>query len=153
MKQETLARKPKKIFTEGPIQPTFIAESIAKHSGKTTIGAHDIFLGQVRADVIDGRTVTGIEYTAHIEMAEQVMHEIREAAFSRFDLTCMHIHHSLGKVEAGQICLFIFVSSAHRTMAFDACRFITEEIKAKLPIWGKEIFNDESYSWKKNTSA
>ena len=50
-----------------------------------------IFLGQVRADLIDEKEVVAIEYTAHEEMAEQIIHEIREETFEKFDLTCMHI--------------------------------------------------------------
>lgn len=139
-----------KVFVNGAIRPDFIAESIAKHSGKTNIGAHDIFLGQVRDDIIDGKEVQAIEYSAYEEMAEEKFHEIREMAFSRFNLVCMHIYHSLGKVKTGEISLFVFVSSQHRTEAFDACRFLVEEIKANVPIFGKELFDDESYSWKVN---
>ena len=50
----TETKRKKKIFVDGPIEPAFIAESIAKHAVKTSIGAHDIFLGQVRADIIGG---------------------------------------------------------------------------------------------------
>lgn len=138
------------VFVNGPISPNFIADSIAKHSTKTTIGAHDIFLGQVRSDVIENKTVKSIEYTTYEEMAEEKFHEIREAAFDKFELTCMHIYHSIGNVKAGEICLFVFVSSKHRTQAFEACRYIVEEIKAHVPIWGKEIFEDESFVWKEN---
>lgn len=143
-------RKPKKVFVEGPISGAFIGESIHKHQSKTDIGAHDIFLGQVRADVIEGKQVQAIEYSAYTEMAEQAFHEIREAAFAKYELSCMHIYHSLGRVNAGEICLFVFTSSRHRQMAFDATRFIVEEIKAKVPIFGKELFEDESYVWKEN---
>jgi molybdopterin synthase catalytic subunit len=140
----------KKVFIEGPISPEFIANSIAKHQVKTNIGAHDIFLGQVRADIIEGREVKAIDYSAYTEMAETVFNKIREDAFSKFDLSCMHIYHSIGRVKAGEICLFVFVSSAHRKMAFDANRFIVEEIKKEVPIWGKEVFEDETYVWKEN---
>src|ERR1035437_2697268 len=78
--------KKKKVFVIGAITPQFIADSIAKHSTKTNIGAHDIFLGQVRADVINGKTVQAIDYSAYEEMAEDKFHEIREAAFTKFDL-------------------------------------------------------------------
>lgn len=140
----------KKVFVPGPISPQSIADSIAKHATKTGIGAHDIFLGQVRADEINGRTVQAIDYSAYEEMAEEKFHVIRETAFAKFDLTCMHIYHSMGKVRAGEICLFVFVSSKHRSMAFDACRWVVEEIKANVPIWGKEVFEDDEYVWKKN---
>jgi len=85
-----------------------------------------------------------------VEMALNEMHKIREDLFSKYNLTCMHVHHSLGTVKAGELCLFVFVSSAHRKAATDACAELVERIKAELPIWGKEIFEDESHQWKVN---
>ena len=143
--------KIKKVFLEGAIAPEFIANSIAKHQTKTQIGAHNIFLGQVRADVIEGKTVSAIEYTAYESMANQKFHEIREATFEKFDLTCMHIYHSLGTVAVGEICLFVFVSSPHRTVVFEALQFVVEAIKKEVPVFGKELFEDNSYQWKVNT--
>ncbi len=143
--------KKKNSFREGPISPAFVGESIAKHSVKTDIGAHSIFLGQVRNDTIDGKQVMAIEYTAYQEMAEAAFHIIREAAFSKYNLTCLHIYHSLGRVEAGEICLFVFTSSKHRRSAIDACNEIVERIKKEVPVWGKEVFADETYAWKENT--
>ncbi len=146
-----MENKPKKkVFIEGAISASFIGESIAKHQTKTSIGAHDVFLGQVRADAIDGKTVAAIDYSAYEEMAENAIHEIREAAFEKYNLTCMHIYHSLGRVNAGEICLFVFVSSPRRKEVFDAIEFLVEEIKSKVPIFGKEIFEDETHTWKKN---
>jgi|TARA_B110000467_G_C17974547_1_gene291968 molybdopterin synthase catalytic subunit len=143
-------KTPKSIFIEGPISPEKIANSIAHHQVKTNIGAHDIFLGQVRADEVDGKTVRAIDYSAHTEMAEKEVHIIRESAFEKYDLTCMHIYHSNGIVNAGELCLFVFVSSKHRNDAFDACRYIVEEIKKKAPIFGREIFEDDAHQWKVN---
>lgn len=143
-------KKKKNVFVEGPISPEFIANSIAKHQTKTTIGAHDIFLGQVRADIIEGKEVAYIDYTAYKEMAEEKLDEIREATFAKYELTCMHIYHSLGKVAAGEICLFVFVSSKRRKVVFDAITYIVEEIKKEVPIFGKEVFGDEEYVWKEN---
>ena len=143
-------KKKHNVFINGPITPEFIANSIAKHSSKTDIGAHDIFLGQVRSDIIDDKTVVAINYEAYQEMADDLFYEIREAAFAKYNLVCMHIYHSLGVVKAGEICLFVFVSSKHRKEAFDACQDIVEQIKAMTPIWGKEIFEDDSYVWKEN---
>ena len=140
----------KKVFVEGPISPDFIANSIAKHSTKKNIGAHAIFLGQVREDVKDDKSVQYIEYSAYNEMAENVFHEISEIAFATYDLNCMHIYHSLGKVNAGEICLFVFVSSKHRDASFEACRVIVEDIKNKVPIFGKEVTGEEDYTWKEN---
>jgi molybdopterin synthase catalytic subunit len=143
--------KKKEVFIQGAITPEFIARSISAHAGKTTIGAHDIFLGQIRKDVIDGKTVGAIEYTAYDAMAKERLHEIREEAFSRFPITCLHIHHSLGVVPAGGISLFVFVSAPHRTEAFDACRWIVDEMKKSVPLWGRELFEDGTHSWKVNT--
>ena len=145
--------KPKNVFREGAISSEFIANSIAKHQVKTGIGAHNIFLGQVRADEIDTKIVSAIDYTAYEDMANLKFHEIREAAFSKFDLSCMHIYHSLGKVSAGEICLFVFVSSKRRKEVFPAIEFIVEEIKANVPVFGKEIFEDESHQWKVNSDV
>ena len=146
-----MAEKPvKNIFTQGAIEPSFISDSIAKHSTKTNIGAHSIFLGQVRKDVIDGKVVAAIDYTTYEEMALEKMHQIREAIFEKYALTCMHIHHSLGKIAAGEICLFVFTSAPHRKAAIEACEEVVEKIKAELPVWGKEVFEDETYQWKEN---
>lgn len=144
-------RKPKNVFKEGPISSEFIGNSIAKHQSKTSIGAHNIFLGQVRADTIDDKTVSAIEYTAYEEMANKKFHEIREATFEKYELTCMHIYHSLGKVNVGEICLFVFVSSPRRKVVFEALEFVVEAIKADVPVFGKEIFEDESHQWKVNS--
>lgn len=145
-----MSKELKNIFINGAITPVFIAESIAKHSTKKNIGAHSIFLGQVRADVIDDKAVIAIDYTSYVEMALQKMHEIRETLFAKYSLTCMHVYHSLGAVNTGEICLFVFTSSAHRKAATDACNELVELIKKELPVWGKEIFVDESHQWKIN---
>ncbi|MEQ9304235.1 MAG: molybdenum cofactor biosynthesis protein MoaE [Marinoscillum sp.] len=143
-------KKPKKVFVEGPISPEKIANSIANHQSKTNIGAHSIFLGQVRTDEIEGKNVAAIDYSAYEEMAEMEFHNIRESAFEKYDLTCSHIYHSLGTVKAGEICLFVFTSSGHRKEAIEACNYLVEEIKAKVPIFGKEVFEDETHQWKVN---
>lgn len=143
-------KKKHNVFVDGAITPEFIANSIAKHSTKTDIGAHDIFLGQVRSDLINDKIVVAINYEAYQEMADTLFHEIRESAFAKYNLVCMHIYHSLGVVKAGEICLFVFVSSKHRKEAFLACQDIVEQIKAMTPIWGKEIFEDDSFVWKEN---
>ena len=142
--------KIKNVFKQGAISSEFIAESIAKHQVKTGIGAHNIFLGQVRADEIEGKLVQAIEYTAYEEMANSKFHEIRESAFEKFDLSCMHIYHSIGKVKTGEICLFVFVSSPRRKEVFKALEYIVEEIKANVPVFGKELFENNTHQWKIN---
>ena len=144
-------KKIKNIFINGPISTDFIAKSIANHSSKTDIGGHSIFLGQIRQDQIDGKSVSAIEYTAFEELALTKMHEIREEIFDKYPLSCLHIHHSLGKINIGEICLFVFTSSKHRKPAIDSCNELVERIKTELPIWGKEIFADDTHQWKENS--
>jgi molybdopterin synthase catalytic subunit len=143
-------KKKKEVFTDGPILPEMIGQSIEKHSTMHNIGAHSIFLGQVRADEKEGKKVIAIDYSCYREMAEMEFHAIREEAFEKFELSCMHIYHSLGRVDAGGISLFVFTSSKHRSMAIEACTFVVESIKSKVPVWGKEIFEDLTHTWKVN---
>jgi molybdopterin synthase catalytic subunit len=146
----TTQRKPKNIFVQGAIDPSFIANSILSHRDKTDIGAHSIFLGQVRADELDGKKVVAIDYSCYEEMALEKAAQIREDIFGKYPLTCMHVYHSMGKVSSGEICFFVFTSSQHRRAALDACAEVAERIKAEVPIWGKEYFEDETYQWKQN---
>lgn len=146
------AHKKRDIFVEGAIPASFISESIAKHATRTDIGAHEIFLGQVRADVIDGKTVDAIEYTAYRDMANEQMTAIREDAFARWPaMTCLHVHHSQGLIKAGELCFMVFASAPHRQQAREAVAFVTDEVKKRLPIFGKEIFSDHTHIWKANT--
>lgn len=142
--------KTHKVLQQGAISPQFIADSIAKHSSKKNIGAHTIFLGQVRNDKIEGKEVQSIEYSAYEEMAEKEFHIIREEAFTNYKLTCMHIYHSIGTVKAGEISLFVFVSAPHREEVFVACADIVTQIKERVPIWGKEMLEDGTHFWKMN---
>ena len=146
MREKKLAN----IFVQGPIAASFIADSIQKHSSKTDIGGHSIFLGQVRADRIDGKEVAAIEYTTYEEMALEMMYTIRENIIAKYDLTCMHVYHSLGKVKAGEISLFVFTSAPHRKAAMDACEETVERIKVELPVWGRELLLDDGFRWKEN---
>lgn len=140
----------KNFFLNGPISPDFISNSIYKHQIKHNIGAHNIFLGQVRKDTIKSNVVSAIEYSAYEEMANKKITNIRESTFEKFDLTCLHIYHSLGVVEVGQIGFFVFVSSSRRKNVYDATKFIVDMIKNTVPIFGKEIFENNEYNWKVN---
>ena len=142
----------KTVFIQGPISSEFIGQSIAKHQSKMTIGAHNIFLGQVRADEIEGNPVVAIEYSAYEEMAEAALAQIREKAFAEFDLICMHIYHSLGVVKTGEICLFVFVSASRRKQVYQATETIVNWIKTDVPIFGKELFDNDAFVWKQNTN-
>lgn len=140
----------KKIFIDGPISPEFISDSISKHQSKHNIGAHNIFLGQVRADIISDQNVKSIEYSAYEDMANKKVNEIREDAFEKFDLTCLHTYHSLGNVKVGEISFFVFVSSVRRSEVYEATQYLVDRIKNEVPIFGKEIFENEKFQWKEN---
>ncbi len=140
----------KDIFVEGAITPEKIAKSIRAHQSKTGIGAHDLFLGQVRADEKNGKKVQAIEFTAQRDMANQICHEIKEATFIKYPIHCMHIYHSIGTVNIGELCIFVFMSATNRSTVFDALQEVVNEIKANVPIFGKELYEDQSHSWKKN---
>jgi molybdopterin synthase catalytic subunit len=147
----TPLKKIKTPFVEGSVSPAFIAEAIAKHAADLTIGAHQLFLGQIRSDDKDGASVSSMEFTTYRELADTVYSEYREQLFSRYSITCMHVYHSLGTVKAGEINLFVFVSAKHRKDAISACADLVEWIKAELPVWGKESLEDHSFRWKNNS--
>ena len=143
----------KNIFVEGPIPPKKVAQSIASHQSKHEIGAHQLFLGQIRKDEVDNSIVEAIEYSAQTEMANQVAHEIREEAFAKFDVTCLHIYHSLGTIKVGEIGFMVFTSSPHRAACRDACSFIVEQFKKHVPIYGKTLYENGKHGWKENTES
>ena len=148
--------KEKDIFVDGPIDPASIAVSIAKHTTRTDIGAHEIFLGQVRADIVptnDGpsSTVQAIHFTTYRSMALETMSIIREEAFGKWPtMTCLHVHHGLGTIGIGQLCFMVFASAPHRTTAREAVAYVVDRIKAELPIFGREILSDDTHIWKIN---
>jgi molybdopterin synthase catalytic subunit len=108
-------------------------------------------LGQVREDEVGGKKVSAIAYSGQVEMINAIAHEIKESLFEKFDITCAHVYHSIGRVAVGEICFFVFVSSGHRKAVFEALPYFVDELKAKLPVFGKEIFDDNTHQWKVNT--
>lgn len=135
----------------GPLQQDFIAQTLISHQTLKNIGAHSLFLGSVRQDQKDGKTVTGIEYSAYEEMVAVAVQEIKDQLFDKYpDLVCLHIYHGTGLIQTGEISLFVLVSSPHRKQAIHACEECVELIKEKLPVWKKEIYSDGSHAWLKN---
>ena len=136
-------------LTDGPVSQKIITLLIEKMGGKTDSGGHMLFLGQVRADVIDGLKVKAIEYSAYIELVNIEAEKIKRTIFSEFaDVKSIEIVHSTGIVNAGEISLLVFVSAGHRHQAMQACSKTVELIKVNLPVWKKEIFEDDSHKWK-----
>lgn len=136
---------------EGPVTSGIIASIIEKMSTEKNSGAHSYFLGQVRADVIDGKTVKAIEYSAYESMVKTEADRIATSVLSEFqDVRTVRILHSTGIVKAGEISLAVMVSAGHRKQAIDACAKTVELIKELLPVWKKEIFDDNSHAWRAN---
>jgi len=136
-------------LTEGAISQDLIAAMTGSLKKKTDSGGHMFFLGQVRADEMDGKRVRAIEYSAYPEMVQAEAEKIKAAILSEFtDVRSVDIIHSTGLVNAGEISLAVLVSAGHRQQAFEACSKTVELIKASLPVWKKEIFDDESHHWK-----
>ena len=107
-----------------------------------TAGARVDFQGIVRRSE-DGREIEGIDYEAHREMAEHQLKQIAEQAAIQFGVRCVIIHHRIGFVAVGEPSLFTRVCSGHREAAFQASRWIVEELKKKVPIWKRPRFKSK----------
>jgi molybdopterin synthase catalytic subunit len=106
-------------------------------------GAAVDFRGIVRG-FEDGREIEGIDYEAHRKMAEHQLRQIAEQATIQFDLRSVIIHHRIGFVPVGEPSLFMRVCSGHRQAAFQAGRWIVDELKKKVPIWKRPRFKSDA---------
>lgn len=109
-------------------------------------GASVLFLGHVR-NHSKGKAVLYLEYEAYEKMAERMIHELVKSAFEGWELEDIKILHRIGTVNLGEIAIAIEVTSAHRHEAYQASRYLIEEIKRKVPIWKKEYFQDGTSEW------
>ncbi len=104
-------------------------------------GGTDVFIGTVRAKT-GGREVKALEFEAYEKMAESELEKIMAEASKRWPVLKMAVIHALGRKKTGEVVVVIAVSAAHREASFDACRYLIDELKQKVPIWKKEIFED-----------
>jgi molybdopterin synthase catalytic subunit len=133
----------------GPISQKIISEIILRIGRHKDAGGNTIFLGQVRADENEGKRVKAIEYSAYTEMVNAEAENIKRNIYSEFsDVKSIVIVHSTGVVSAGEISLLVLVCSGHRQQAMQACSKTVEMIKEDLPVWKKEIYEDDSHTWK-----
>ena len=109
-------------------------------------GAQVVFQGRVR-DHNQGRRVVRLEYEAYGPLAEKEGARILEEARQRFDVVDARCAHRVGMLEIGEAAVWIAVTAAHRDAAFDACRFIIDRIKERVPIWKKEHYEDGESDW------
>jgi molybdopterin synthase catalytic subunit/molybdopterin converting factor small subunit len=124
-------------LTRDPIDAAKIVAD-AKHGED---GAVVVFDGIVR-DHSRGRRTLHLDYEAYEEMALRQMRELGREARSKFAVRQVVLIHRLGRLEIGQTSVLIVVASAHRSAAFDACRWLIDRLKQTVPIWKKETFAD-----------
>lgn len=129
-------------ITQGPVRLNEFFSSTPAPS----CGAFASFVGLVR-DHDHGRRVLRLHYECYPSMAEKMLEGIVAEAKNRWPVDEVKVLHRVGTLEVGEAAVAIAVSSAHRAEAFQACRFVIEEIKKRVPIWKKEIFEDGTGEW------
>jgi molybdopterin synthase catalytic subunit len=129
-------------LTRAPIDAAALLQSVARPRH----GAILLFLGVVR-EVNDGRPVTGIEYSAYEAMAASELAAIAAEALARFDATDVAIEHRLGELALEEASVGIAVAHPHRGVAYDASRWVIEELKRRVPIWKREQYADGTREW------
>ncbi len=110
-------------------------------------GAFASFEGWVR-DHHDGRAVLGLRYEAYVELAEMEGARILDEARARFDILGACAVHRVGDLAIGDLAVWVGVCAAHRDAAFAACRWIIDEVKARVPIWKHERYADGDAQWR-----
>jgi len=136
-----VAREPFRI-TRTPIDPEAQKQTLIADSAGAFVG----FEGWVR-DHNDGGAVNALEYEVHELIAQNEGEAILAAARERFAVLEVACEHRVGKLEIGECAVWVGVSAAHRGAAFDACRYIIDEIKRRLPIWKKEHYVSGESGW------
>lgn len=127
-----------------PIEPDVVLGRV----GSDEDGAVLLFLGVVR-DHADGRSVRGMRYDAYEEMASDIVRTIATEASERFGTDRISITHRVGELRVGEVSAAIAVSTPHRAEAYDASRWVIEEIKRRLPVWKKERYVEGDDAWVK----
>ncbi len=122
--------------------------SVAEHEDAVAdkrAGAVVSFCGVVR-DHDGGRSVTELEYVGHPSAGEVIAEIVREFA-ARDDVHGVAVSHRVGLLGIGDVALACAVSAAHRGQAFAACADLVDEVKARLPIWKRQVFTDGEEEW------
>lgn len=129
-------------IVDHPIDVTAVIERVSRSANGATV----LFLGNVR-EVNDGRGVTGIEYTAYRSMAERELASIVQQAAVLGDTDDIAVEHRLGELAVGECSVAVAVGHPHRGRAFEAARFVIEELKRRVPIWKREHYVDGTREW------
>lgn len=129
-------------LVDGPIDTQALIAEVAR----TANGAVILFVGTVR-DINDGRPVSGMEYSAYESMADRELADIVREASERFGTPDIVVEHRLGELELGDASVAIAVAHPHRGQAYDASRYVIEQLKKRVPIWKLEHYEDGSREW------
>lgn len=128
------------------VTSTIEPAEIRAHVLDPAAGGFCAFEGWVR-DHHEGRPVLCLEYEAYQSLAEKEGSLILTEAAERFGIVHAACVHRTGRLEIGELAVYVCVSSAHRDAAFAACRWIIDEVKSRVPIWKKEFFADGTSGW------
>lgn len=109
-------------------------------------GGLALFAGTVR-DHHQGLAVESLRYTAYAPLAEKRIGEIEQQACRRFGLSYCRVVHRLGPLRIGDVAIVCVARAAHRAEAFDACRYLVDEVKHQAPIWKEEFYTDGSSAY------
>lgn len=130
------------ILTEQPIRLDPLIDQVRAPDR----GGIAIFLGLVR-DHHQGKSVLGLDYSAYGPMAEAVTREIIKEAEGRGQGAVVAVQHRIGALTVGDTAVAVVAAAAHRGEAFDACRYVIEELKKRVPVWKREMYSDGSVAW------
>lgn len=120
--------------------------SLREQTRAAEAGGFVSFEGWVR-NHHEGKPVQSLEYTAYQELAEKEGCRIVQEAIEKFSVTTALCHHRVGHLAIGDLAVVVAVSSHHRDAAFQACRYIIDEVKTRVPIWKKEHYTDSTTAW------
>lgn len=129
-------------IVRSPLDPSALLAEVAASAN----GASVLFVGTVR-EINDGRAVEGIEYTAYESMAVRELEAIVGEATSRFETDDIVVEHRIGALAVGDASVVIAVAHPHRAQAYDASRYVIEELKRRVPIWKREAYVDGTREW------
>ncbi|WP_051293154.1 molybdopterin synthase catalytic subunit [Olivibacter sitiensis] len=139
------------LFVEEGLPADLILKAVSPPSGnERQTGASSSFLGWVRADYRGNSKVISIIFTAYEDMAKDRIQRLRNELIGKYKVSDIQVVHSLGEVAVGECCFLVAVTAAHRTEAMQACQEMVNKVKAEVPIWGLERFDDEQTQWKRN---
>ena len=125
-----------------PLDPAVLARSLHDPAA----GACATFEGWVR-NRNDGRAVVALEYEAHASLAEKEGARILEEAAAKFPIVKAVCAHRTGALALGDLAVWVGVAAEHRAAAFEACRYIIDQTKLRVPIWKREHYADGTVEW------